>query len=404
MKTPRSVEVAPVGDPDAPELPTEPSTDERPPSWPDPPRPGRLIRRALPVLAVCALIAWSLSRLLAVDHDAERHLLPPPTALASMDAPVDAAVPVPEPHVDEGLGELPGTELRKFLATKVERLVGGTSVIEPIKSSIHPRTVSLVNLWASWCEPCKSELPRLRAFFLEHRRGLQWGSSIQFVAVMVDDGMTAHAASRGFEAMMPADTVFLVDRNLDGGVKEALGAVGMKPSQLPVTLLLDCHRRVRWHRVGALEELDLLAIAKQIEVLRDEDACRKPRPVDISAVAPEPGPQLSHTEHTTGSEPEAAGTGTGQALAPEVASAELTLETRAVATAPRRVAKEPSPAAVAGHCDLNRAGSCGDGCRNRGEDCKSCPEDVQCGDKEECLPRGDQAPGCVALESIGAEL
>lgn len=401
MKTPRSVEVAQDGDPDAPELATDPSIGESPTSWPGPPRPGTLIRRALPVLAVCALIAWSLTRLLAVDGDPERHLLPQPTALVAVDVPVQAAVPVPEPHSDEGLGELPGTELRRFLTTKVERLVGGTSVIEPIKSSIHPRTVSLVNLWASWCEPCKSELPRLRAFFAEHRLGLQWGSSIQFVAVMVDDGMTAHAASRGFEAMMPADTVFLVDRDLDGGVKEALDAVGMRPSQLPVTLLLDCHRRVRWHRVGALEEVDLLAIANQIEVLRDEDACRKPRPVEISAVIPDPGPLLPHTEHTAGPEPEADDAGTGQALAPDVAPAKLNLDVRAVTSSPPRVAKGPSPAAAAGHCDLNRAGRCGDGCRNRGEDCESCPEDVQCSDNEECRPRGDQAPAC--LENIGGE-
>ncbi len=376
-------------------MPTDPSLDASAPSWGElrpPGGPRTLIRRVLPVVALCILIGWSLTRLRAVDSEPEFPRSPQPTALAPLVAPVavnlDSA-----PRSADGLGELPGIDPRKFLATKVERLSGDTSVIEPIRmSAIRPRTVSLVNLWATWCEPCKSELPHLRAFFAENRLAFQWDAAIQFVALMVDDAMSTRAASRAFASRMPADTIFLVDRNLDGGVKPALGAIGMYPSELPVTLLLDCNRRVRWHRVGALVEVDMPAIARQIEALRQEDACRKPRPPDGGDAGPDEVPELlplPENEAPT-AEPE---------LLPVPREAEVMA--RKLAAKPRA-----QPAAVVERtvrCDPNSAGECGDGCHNRGENCESCPQDVQCSDGEGCLPRGDQAPGCVVVGKIGAK-
>jgi thiol-disulfide isomerase/thioredoxin len=41
--------------------------------------------------------------------------------------------------------------------------------------------VVLVNLWATWCPPCKEEMPTLQAFFDKHRKN-------GFVIIAVNDG------------------------------------------------------------------------------------------------------------------------------------------------------------------------------------------------------------------------
>ena len=50
--------------------------------------------------------------------------------------------------------------------------------------------VVLVNLWATWCPPCKAEMPALNQFFRKHQ-------SDGFVIVGINDGETADAG-QGF--------------------------------------------------------------------------------------------------------------------------------------------------------------------------------------------------------------
>lgn len=352
-----------------------------------PPRRALRLRplalRVVPAAVLCGLIAWSLSRLGARPTKPP----PPPVELAAASPPPEpsapeAAAPPPPPEPapeDEGLGTLQGTPVPVFLAVKVEQLRDQRTAVLPIGGGpISERTISLVNLWAPWCSPCKKELPLLRGFFAAGRRERGWPASVQFVALMVDDNTTARAARRRFGGDMPDETVFLVDRGIDGGVKEALAATDMYGSSLPVTLLFDCNRRVRWHRIGELSAADLAELAPQIDALRAEKSCRKPAPrgegeaPKLLPVKAAPGGVQDDPEYF---EDEPPGMLAGQILdevEAEVPSAEVpSAEDEANA------AEESAPA-------------------SRRSRRPSCQRDEDCGRGEKCLGRKD--PRCTKVK------
>ncbi|MGK7312261.1 MAG: TlpA family protein disulfide reductase [Candidatus Longimicrobiales bacterium M2_2A_002] len=98
--------------------------------------------------------------------------------------------------------------------------------------------VVLVNVWATWCVPCRKEAPELEA--LHQRYG---DRGLRVVGVTVDN--------RGAEAQIRQ----FVDRfgmtydiwwDADGRAIDEFGAVGV-----PLTVLLDRDGRVAWRHLGA---------------------------------------------------------------------------------------------------------------------------------------------------------
>ena len=84
--------------------------------------------------------------------------------------------------------------------------------------------VTLVNLWASWCAPCRSETPALERLFEEDRgRGL--------IVLGIDQGESADAAS-AFVRQMGLTYPILVDEGQQYG--RAYAAVG-----LPTSIVVD---------------------------------------------------------------------------------------------------------------------------------------------------------------------
>lgn len=59
-------------------------------------------------------------------------------------------------------------ETQKQLPAKAHRAVIKTITGERINFSHLSRPWVIVNYWASWCEPCKKEIPELNAFFESH--------------------------------------------------------------------------------------------------------------------------------------------------------------------------------------------------------------------------------------------
>ncbi len=106
----------------------------------------------------------------------------------------------------------------------------------------------LLNLWATWCEPCRAELPVLMAIARRHRdRGLV------VVGLDVDRDRTpaevaAFAARRGMTAAIWLDPD---ERN----------AARLGATTYPVNLLIDRAGVIRWRRDGAVtpDDADLRA-------------------------------------------------------------------------------------------------------------------------------------------------
>ena len=94
--------------------------------------------------------------------------------------------------------------------------------------------VVLVNFWASWCTPCRQELPILQKLYAQYR-----GAGMALLAVNVDEERkNAEAMLRRLELAMPV---------LFDGDKSVVRLYQV--DTMPTTLLVDRDGRVRYvHR------------------------------------------------------------------------------------------------------------------------------------------------------------
>jgi len=111
----------------------------------------------------------------------------------------------------------------------------------------------LVNFWATWCEPCREEMPSI-----ERLRKAMEGKPFTVLAVNVGEGRPAAA---NYAAKIQAGFTYLLDRDLQAN--RAWGA-----RVLPATYLIGPDGAVRYSHFGALDwsRDDIRAIiAKMIE-------------------------------------------------------------------------------------------------------------------------------------------
>lgn len=108
----------------------------------------------------------------------------------------------------------------------------------------------VVNLWATWCPPCRRELPMLA----------QAAGKSAVPILLINEGESAEKVSRFLrDHAIPAGAVAL-DRN--GELMRALGT-----SALPTTLFIDASGRIVFRHTG---EISQAALTAQIEELEGE--------------------------------------------------------------------------------------------------------------------------------------
>ena len=150
-------------------------------------------------------------------------------------APVDTAPPceeLPERPVALGGETLPALTfpcLGPGAEVSLDRLTGRPT---------------LVNLWATWCLPCREEMPFLQEAYVRH------GQDVRFLGIDTQDHPEAAAA---FLSDFGISYPHAVDE--DGELLQQLGVRG-----LPVTVAVDEEGRIVERRVGQLtpEELQEL--------------------------------------------------------------------------------------------------------------------------------------------------
>ena len=96
--------------------------------------------------------------------------------------------------------------------------------------------VTLVNIWATWCAPCRAEMPSMQEVFSEYRE-----RGFRIAAVSVDVGSSDKVIAFGRELGLTFD--LLQDAN--GGIQQAYRTIGV-----PQSFLVDRRGVVQWITLG----------------------------------------------------------------------------------------------------------------------------------------------------------
>lgn len=171
-----------------------------------------------------------------------------------------------------------GKKTPRLLALTLDEILaeGRSSAVQIGDEPIEANAVTIVNLWATWCEPCKEELPGFTDLLARNA----WGDEVRFTPILIDDKDPVWAHSK-FARLMPSGSRFFVDP-LQGAVVEALREPKLlePDSGLPVTLVYDCRQRARVVYTQRLSSADFLKLEEIVQSLRGElkSSYCKPRP------------------------------------------------------------------------------------------------------------------------------
>jgi cytochrome c biogenesis protein CcmG/thiol:disulfide interchange protein DsbE len=113
--------------------------------------------------------------------------------------------------------------------------------------------VTIVNYWATWCAPCRIEMPVLDAYFRKHQ-----AQGVRMLAISVDQGVSAHklrqVTSRFAFAVARVDDVKMPRRDI--------------PRALPVTRVYDRSGRLVFASKGdGRSTLDMATLERVVTPL-----------------------------------------------------------------------------------------------------------------------------------------
>ena len=96
----------------------------------------------------------------------------------------------------------------------------------------------VLNFWASWCGPCKMEMPEIQKFYDKY------GQEIQFLLVSVDDSLDvakSFISDSGYTFPVYFDTT-------------SVGAYTYGASSIPLTFFIDAEGNLTAYYMGAMSE------------------------------------------------------------------------------------------------------------------------------------------------------
>lgn len=132
-------------------------------------------------------------------------------------------------------------------------VAAGTGLDGQQVSTEHPGKVVVINVWGSWCAPCRQEAPDLQ------RASEQTADVAQFVGIDTrdPDPGPARAFQRSFGITYPSIH--------DPQGQSLLQFSGdLPPSGIPSTLVLDTEGRIAARVIGVVDEKTLVALVRDV--------------------------------------------------------------------------------------------------------------------------------------------
>lgn len=116
-------------------------------------------------------------------------------------------------------------------------------------AGFHGKKKLVINFWASWCGPCKTEMPVLREFYERHRKD---SDKFEFLAISIDDNQR-DAARFATEMKLP----FPVLLDLKSQAAELYGV-----DSIPALFVVNENGRVIYAHVGFDPALEFVLAQK----------------------------------------------------------------------------------------------------------------------------------------------
>jgi thiol-disulfide isomerase/thioredoxin len=142
---------------------------------------------------------------------------------------------------DSGKAFISGNGAAIFIAKSERRLAPGET-LNGDKFEFQKGKVTVVNVWASWCSPCRAEAPTLQEFATKNPQ-------IQFIGILTRDNFSS---ARSFVQRFKITYPTLIDDAIIAGFRGSLPA-----NAIPTTLILDDQGRVA-ARVSGLATVSVM--------------------------------------------------------------------------------------------------------------------------------------------------
>ena len=169
---------------------------------------------------------------------------------ARADTPAASAqtVQVEEPSAPEGTGSPEGEEVSETVPDFTVTDMDGRAV----SLSDYAGRPCVVNFWATWCPPCRGELPAFESAWE------QYGDRVEFLMVALVDG--ARETEDTVRSFIEENSYrFPVYMDTDGS---AAGDYGIY--SIPMTVLVDADGQLFGGQIGAMEEATLLSALENL--------------------------------------------------------------------------------------------------------------------------------------------
>jgi peroxiredoxin len=175
--------------------------------------------------------------------------------VAGCGGPVGNGEPVAGSVADQGYvsGDGATTILSESERLAAPDLNGRTLEGAEFSLADHRGEVVVLNVWASWCAPCRAEADDLQRVWTDVR-----GTGVQFVGLNTRD---SKAAAEAFVDRFALTYPSVVDTD---GSRQLLFHETLPPAAIPSTIVIDRRGRVAGRAIGEVDRSRLLGMIEPI--------------------------------------------------------------------------------------------------------------------------------------------